>query len=113
MYNPSYLYPPLNSQNAITWVQGLEGAKSYQIPSNANVILMDSERDGIFYIKSADNIGMTSIRTFKYSEIKEDAQTSAYITKQELMEILKELKDESIISTTSKSKDKSNQEYGK
>lgn len=112
MYNPNYLYPPINSQNAITWVQGLDGAKAYQLPANANVILMDSELDGIFYIKSSDNIGMSKIRTFKYQEIIQEEKNSNYVTKDEVLKILKEYKDESIISTTTTAKDNTDKGNG-
>ena len=59
------------TMNNITWVQGVEGAKAYQLSPNTNVQLMDSENDGIFYIKTSDNIGMCNLRVFKYEEIKE------------------------------------------
>ena len=79
----------------IKWVQGIEGAKSYQLMPNSNVVLMDSENDGIFYIKSSDNVGMCIVRTFKYEEIQE--KSKEYITKDELMEILKEIRNEQVV----------------
>lgn len=79
----------------IKWVQGLEGAKSYQLMPNSNVVLMDSENDGMFYIKSSDNVGMCKIRTFKYEEVQQ--KEKEYITRDELMEMLKELKNEQTI----------------
>lgn len=113
MYNPNYIYPPINSQNAITWVQGLEGAKSYQLPANCNVLLMDSELDGIFYIKSSDNIGMSKIRTFKYEEVLQKEKETNYVTKDEVLKMLKEYKHESTIQTNSKQSNKSNERYDK
>lgn len=80
----------------IKWVQGIEGAKSYQLMPNSNVVLMDSENDGIFYIKSSDNVGMCRLRTFKYEEIQE--KTKEYVTRDELMEMLKEIRNEQTIS---------------
>ena len=60
---------------------------------------MDSENDGIFYIKVCDNIGMCSLRKFRYQEIiDEPQQTNQYVTRDELMNILKELKNEQTIS---------------
>lgn len=97
MYNNYLPY----QQNTINWVQGLDGAKSYPLTANSNVVLMDSENEGIFYIKVADNIGMSTIRRFKYEEIIESPKTeNQYITREELMQILKEIKDEQTISRT-------------
>lgn len=89
----------------IKWVQGLEGAKSYQLMPNSNVVLMDSENDGMFYIKSSDNVGMCKIRTFKYEEVQQ--KEKEYITRDELMEMLKELKNEQTIPRDDKSKNES------
>lgn len=97
MYNNYLPY----QQNTINWVQGLDGAKTYPLTANSNVVLMDSENEGIFYIKVADNIGMSTIRRFKYEEIIESPKTeNQYITRDELMQILKEIKDEQTISRT-------------
>lgn len=98
MYNNNFLnYQP--QKNGINWVQGLEGAKAFQLIPNSNTVLMDSENDGIFYIKVCDNIGMCSLRKFRYQEIiDEPQQTNQYVTRDELMNILKELKNEQTIS---------------
>ena len=60
---------PQALNNGIVWVQGIEGAKAYQLMPNSNTILMDSENDERFYIKVADNVGMCTLRVFKYEEI--------------------------------------------
>ncbi len=94
----------------IKWVQGLEGAKSYQLMPNSNVVLMDSENDGMFYIKSSDNVGMCKIRTFKYEEVHQ--KEKEYITRDELMEMLKELKNEQTIPRNeSKQVSNNNQQF--
>lgn len=94
----------------IKWVQGLEGAKSYQLMPNSNVVLMDSENDGMFYIKSSDNVGMCKIRTFKYEEVQQ--KEKEYITRDELMEMLKELKNEQTLSRNeSKQVSNNNQQF--
>lgn len=108
MYNNYLPY----QQNTINWVQGLEGAKAYPLTANSNVVLMDSENEGIFYIKVADNIGMSIIRRFKYEEIIESPKTeNQYITREELMQILKEIKDEQTISRTNTKQYTSNDKY--
>lgn len=95
--------------NGINWVQGIEGAKAFQLPPNSNVQLLDSENDGIFYIKVSDNVGMCTLRTFKYEEIvehsntKQDIDLSQYVKKSELESLLNELlggSHEQSVSTT-------------
>lgn len=49
------------------WVQGEAGAKAYPVAPGSSVILMDSESN-VFYIKSADQSGMPTMRTFEYRE---------------------------------------------
>ena len=90
LFNPNVSYPaynPYNAQtqnNGINWVQGIEGAKAYQLSPNSNVILMDSENEGRFYIKVSDNVGMCNLRVFKYEEISNTPNTSEFVTKSEL-----------------------------
>lgn len=52
--------------NGIIWVQGEAGAKSYLVAPNTTVALWDSESETI-YLKSADAIGMPSIKTLDYT----------------------------------------------
>lgn len=73
------------------------------MPPNSNVILMDSERDEIFYIKSSDNIGMCKLRTFNYKEVSEEVKESKYVTKEDVMQILKEFRNEQTISANKQS----------
>jgi hypothetical protein len=92
-----------NMNNGITWVQGIEGAKAYQLNPNSNVILLDSESDR-FYIKTSDNIGMCNLRVFDFTEVTNDIQNgvvkqtqqevdlSNYVTKDELQEVLKNMR---------------------
>ena len=101
MYNNGFIgYQP--QKNGINWVQSVEGAKAFQLMPNSNTVLMDSENDGIFYIKVCDNIGMCSLRKFRYQEIIDEPQPqpNQYITRNELMAILKEMKNEQTISAT-------------
>ena len=93
MYPYNNLYnKPQNIQNSIVWVQGVEGAKAYQMSPNTNMLLMDSETNGRMYIKSCDNVGMCSLRYFDYTEVDPN-QKSEYVTKAELETIISELKE--------------------
>ncbi len=83
---------PPQANQGLLWVQGETGAKSYLMAPNTTVLLMDSEGSR-FYLKSTDNAGMPSLRTFEYTEIVQSApqapQTapedldSKYVTRQE------------------------------
>ena len=87
-------YKPFNMNNTITWVQGIEGAKAWQLMPNANILLMDSENEGIFYIKTSDSVGMCNLRKFKYEEILEETpktDLSEYVKKSELQELLNQM----------------------
>ena len=108
-FNPSPM-ASATSTNNIVWVQGIEGAKAWQLNPNSMVILLDSEIEGKMYIKVSDNIGMSTLRIFNYVEekpstntatINESLDLSQYVRKEELGELLKELlqKDEQSIST--------------
>ena len=103
MQSPYQMNPYLQTQapaqsqnNGINWVQGIEGAKAYQLPPNSNVQLLDSENDGIFYIKISDNVGMCTLRKFRYTEIFDEPQApqmdlSDYVKKSELQELLESM----------------------
>ena len=109
MYNNPYLnaygqtYPQQQQQGGqLNWVQGEAAAKSYLVAPGTAVVLFDSEAKK-FYIKSADQSGMPSMRTFEFKEISDAGAAPAvdlgkYVTRDEMeariAEILKrEVKD--------------------
>lgn len=114
-YQPTY-YPTVQQQpmavqnNGLVWVQGEAGAKSYIIPANGTVLLMDSETDQ-FFLKSTDASGMPMpLRTFKYTEVTgENGRRNAsvakdeeiYVTKSEMAqfkrEVLQMLKKDEVV----------------
>lgn len=63
---------PQQTNNGLIWVSGEIGAKSYLMAPGSTVMLMDSESSR-FYIKSTDNAGMPSIRTYEYKECVQNA----------------------------------------
>lgn len=112
-YNPyPQRYPVQN--NSITWVQGIEGAKAFQLMPNSNIVLLDSENEGIFYIKVSDNVGMCNLRVFKYEEMNtaptpQAIDTSQFVTKAELQEAINAIKggmnnEQTVPATKSKQK---------
>ena len=95
-YNPQMnnqqIYPQIQTQNLIR-VNGIEGAKAYQMSANSTVALFDSNED-IMYIKTTDGAGFPSIRTFNFVEITQNEKSSGsqdYISRQEFEEFKKEL----------------------
>ena len=104
------------TMNGITWVQGIEGAKAYQLSPNSNAILMDSENDGRFYIKVSDNVGMCNLRSFSYQEITsqpKQVDMSDYVTRKELEEAIRSIRNEQFVPTNAKSNPskQSNQQF--
>ena len=78
--------PQQQVNQGLLWVSGEVGAKSYLVAPNSTVLLMDSDAQR-FYLKSADNAGMPSLRIFEYSEVTNIPQN----TPQALNTNLKEL----------------------
>ena len=97
---PSYMgnATPTTTNNLI-WVQGIEGAKAWQLPPNSMIIMLDSETEGKMYIKVSDNIGISTLRIFNYVEeiptgsvtVNKDLDLSQYVTKEEVKNIIKEI----------------------
>ena len=107
------------STNNIFWVNGIEGAKAWQLNPNSMVILLDSENEGKMYIKVSDNIGISSLRIFNYTEeisspsgatINNDLDLTQYVKKDELQNLIKELMtNEQSVPTVTTSDERSNQ----
>lgn len=67
--------PQPQVNQGLLWVSGEVGAKSYLVAPNSTVLLMDSDAQR-FYLKSADNAGMPSLRIFEYTEVTNAPTTS-------------------------------------
>lgn len=59
--------PVFSQQTNITFVNGIEGAKAFQLSPNSNALLMDSDNSK-FYVKSTDNLGVAKIASYTFSE---------------------------------------------
>ena len=75
-YGPSFAPPQMQmaqptQSSTINWVQGDVGARAYNIQPGTSVLLMDSEGQN-FYIKSADTMGMPTLKKYAYSEVVEE-----------------------------------------
>jgi len=84
--------PQPQQSSGLTWVQGIEGAKSHFVSPGQSALLMDSESNS-FFIKTADTSGMPlPLRIFDYKERTgqqtqpvpaPQIDTSAFITREE------------------------------
>jgi len=75
-FGQSYAPPQMQmaqptQSSTINWVQGDVGARAYTVNPGMSVLLMDSEGQN-FYIKSADSMGMPSLKKYAYSEVVEE-----------------------------------------
>lgn len=73
---PQFAQPaamPAPAQN-VTWipVSGLQGAKDHIVQPNTTAWLMDNN-DTVFYVKSSDNLGVTTLKAYRFQEIGLDA----------------------------------------
>lgn len=68
-YNPPYYGQPKTNQYA--FVNGIEGAKSYQMQPNQMVMLLDSDNP-IVYKKTSNGYGQATIECFKMVQISEE-----------------------------------------
>lgn len=112
----SYDVPPRfqqnQNQNSLIRVTGIDGAKAYQMFPNSTVALFDSSED-LFYVKSTDDAGFPTIRTFSFKEEtgSESPQTTTdYVSRDELDAFKQEVEDyvKQFISKSSKSTKQSN-----
>lgn len=83
-----YQYPsqPQQQNQGLLWVQGEAAARSFLVTPGSTVLLMDSDGD-YFYLKSADNAGMPSLRTFAYKEVTGQQTIPAPVPAQDMSKL--------------------------
>lgn len=84
-FNTGYNQIQQNQNNNIIFVQGEVVAKSFQLQPNQSVMLLDND-DSKFYIKTTDSTGMSTLKAYRFEEIKEASGGSIenkYVTKEE------------------------------
>lgn len=59
--------PQVQQNTNITFVNGIEGAKAFQMSPNSSVLMMDSDNQK-FYVKTTDNLGVAKITSYSFSE---------------------------------------------
>lgn len=82
-YNPYY-----GSQ--LIRVNGIDGARAYQMNANSTVALFDSNSD-IMYIKTTDGAGFPTIRSFRFEEMT--SGTDEYVSRKDFESFRKEMMD--------------------
>lgn len=93
---------PMQQNTNITFVNGIEGAKAFQLSPNSSVLMMDSENQK-FYVKTTDNLGVAKITSYSFSEDEfsggnkgkdtAEAANIVQLTNEEYNEILQNLVD--------------------
>lgn len=82
--------------NGLTRVTGIDGAKAYQMPPNSVVALFDGN-DDIFYIKTSDGAGFSTIKPFRFVPMEETpapvANTTDFATRQELASLQQQIEE--------------------
>lgn len=64
-----YGYQPFNqyqmNKQELIKVNGIDGARAYQMPPNSTTALFDGNND-LMYIKTTDGAGFGTVRTFRF-----------------------------------------------
>ena len=106
--------PKTITESNVIWAKGEEGAKAVNAIPSIPVIILDSETDGVMYIKTCDSAWKPSLRIFDYKERLPKTVVSPsnpdYVSKKEfeafrneVKKYLEDKKHESTISTTGSS----------
>ena len=97
-----------NQQTNITFVNGIEGAKAFQMSPNSSALLMDSDNSK-FYVKSTDNLGVAKISSYTF--IEEEISTGNKSSSQDSAESVALSKEEyeSLILKISELESKTNE----
>lgn len=96
--NPYNNYNQFQSQQAqqnLIRVNGIDGARAYQMTANSTVALFDAN-DDLMYVKSTDGAGFPSIRIFRFCEESAEAkqaQTTDFVSREEFNQLKKEVSD--------------------
>jgi hypothetical protein len=89
-------------QQNVTWipVSGVQGAKDHIVQPGMTAWLMDNN-ESKFYVKSADNLGVTTLKAFRFTEIgleqsqipQAQIDPAQYVSRQEFDELKAKLEE--------------------
>lgn len=78
MYYNNYTYPNYNqysnNDTNLIFVNGLDGARGYRIRPQQTILLVDSTQSRI-YLKSTDNFGIETMKTYSITEVENKETT--------------------------------------
>lgn len=88
--------PSSQQGNGLIRVTGMEGAKAYQMPPNSVVALFDGN-DDVFYIKTSDGAGFSTIKPFRFMPVEETVaptvNANEFATRQELASLQQQIEE--------------------
>ena len=95
--NPYTNLQPRNNTNTnqqlFYWVNGIEGAKAYQMQPNQSIMLMDSD-EPIVYKKESNNYGQATIQAFRLVPIQEETKSNQeYVLKADFESLNKKVEE--------------------
>lgn len=92
-YSSVYSTPGV-PQNSLIRVNGMDGARAYQMAPRQTVALFDSSND-YFYIKTTDDAGFPTIRQFSFQEVSATSctQNTNYVTQDEFKSLKAEIEN--------------------
>ena len=77
MYYNNYAYTnysKYNNDTNLIFVNGLDGARGYRIRPQQTILLVDSTQSRI-YLKSTDNLGIETMKTYSITEVENKETT--------------------------------------
>ena len=85
-YNQHYQQPV----HGFVYVNGIEGARAYQMPPNSEMPLFDSNTDGVMYVKKTDGAGYPTITVVDCKE-RDGSGEGGFATKDEVERMYSDL----------------------
>lgn len=73
---------PIYNNMALAFVNGIDSARTYQIPYGGSVLLMDTEKP-MFYVKSTNQTGQVSLKAYEFKEVQIKEPSSNFVTKEQ------------------------------
>ncbi|MGM9683219.1 MAG: hypothetical protein ACI3XQ_06450 [Eubacteriales bacterium] len=99
-FNGAYSQPQFRQQQSqqpptnVNWIQvnGIDGARNITVQPGNTIWAMDNN-EPVFYVKSADSMGVASLKAYRFTEIQpgETAKSEEYVTRKEFNDLLKRL----------------------
>lgn len=100
MSNPYNIFQNQPQNQQLVRVNGLDGARAYQMGANSSVALFDNNND-LMFIKQTDGAGFPTIRTFKFEEINPTVskiEQVDYVTRKDMEDYVKQFISKSTLN---------------